>query len=93
MSRRYPLTRREQAEAMGISERSVDMYRAVERLRPDLAKQINHRNFTIHMAYQMAREGEISKTWTALALAWNHAPEHEQRAFLEELGFEVPPEE
>jgi hypothetical protein len=41
----------------------------------------------------MAREGEISKTWTALALAWNHAPEHEQRAFLEELGFEVPPEE
>jgi hypothetical protein len=63
---RYPLTREQQAEQMGISVRYVDMYRAVERLRPDLIPLIDRCAYTINMARPAMRPPERSHPGSAV---------------------------
>jgi hypothetical protein len=88
---RYSRTREQEAERLGISTRYVDMLRAVQRLRPDLAERING-FYTINMAYQEAVSGVASPTWTALCRAWNDASKDDRQALLDELEEDEPEE-
>ena len=82
-------TVKEQAEAWNMSERSVSMVRAIERIRPDLAEAAIAGRMSVHMAWQVAN-GRItapdrSTTWTKLIFAWNRARPDERQRFLEML--------
>jgi hypothetical protein len=87
---RYALTREQQAEEWGMSVRSVDTVRAIQKIRPDLAKQAIARQLSVNMAMAMATGHEptmnTSKTWNRLCWAWNDASDEERERFCEELG-------
>jgi hypothetical protein len=87
------LTVKQAAELWGMSERSVSMVRAIDRIRPDLAQQAVDGRISVHMAWKVAN-GRItapdrSTTWTGLIYAWNRAREDEKERFLKMLGIEL----
>jgi hypothetical protein len=77
-------TVKEAAELWGVSERTANMLRTVQKLRPDLAAAAADGEIAISSAYRTATGRD--STWERLVQAWNKASDEEREQFCQELG-------
>ncbi|MEX0319029.1 MAG: hypothetical protein AB3N21_13810 [Ruegeria sp.] len=75
------VTVKQAAELMNVSERSVYLARAVNRLRPDLATEIEAGRLSINEAHRIATGKSKPTCWDRLVKAWSAASPAEQKRF------------
>jgi hypothetical protein len=79
------LTVKQAAELMSVSERSVYMARAVQRLRPDLSQKINAGEMSLAAAHREATGKAKATSWDRLISAWNNAGDDERQHLLSKV--------
>lgn len=79
------MTVRQAATLMNVSERSIYMARAVHRLRPDLAMEIDAGRLSVAAAHRIATGKGKPTSWDRLVAAWNSATD-DDRARLARLA-------
>ena len=72
------LTVKDAARLMNVSERLVYMARAVQRLRPDLADEVDAGRMSVAKAHRIATCKAKATSWDRLLTAWNNATDDDR---------------
>ena len=72
------LTVKDAARLMSVSERLIYMARAVYRLRPDLADEVDAGRMSVARAHRIATGKAKATSWDRLLTAWNNATDDDR---------------